>query len=657
MSTTETTLTTNDIPLHRLREIERMSVRAWNVCQNNNLTTLSALLHHYQAHGTFAKFRHAGRLTETELINICRKYLQEANVQRLQSIQKKLDRLDLNVPSPDWSLWSQTDLTSLNNELHQRIENFSTGAKDLLRFIVPPVHANIRAFDDYVSALQQKVGFTPADKLTLQELQAARAEVIQLSKQFSTFLPEEESFQQFATLWRERFGFTAEELSGYRQAFIARQFPLFHFLNDLLFVRGKGLPDHIQKTMTGRYSFRLGDQQRQLESIANEVGLTRERIRQIAGTIPGRIQTVVASLGPIAEYLCYQPLFYKGRDLLIIDDAYAQYVNASESVSFTPAFIAVVLETFLKEHYDRLEEDFDGATDYLVSSELTEAFDFDAFLRRMAERLEQRITQPYKLNLMQEVEANLKTASRLQLRRVVAVCELLAGKEFGLAATAAGEILFQRNTKKRLDEHIADLLLEVGTPLHVEELSARLNQVFPELETTPESVRGTMLRFPERFARYNTGSTYGLSEWETAGEGLKRGTFADIAEEFLAASDCPRHWTDIAQHVMRYRTTTERTVFGTLKADMTGRFHFYNGGMVGLSQKQYEGIDTNYRVIGGPTYQNLRTVIQDMGGNVETSKLVVYCMLHYRLPEQQAVHFVHRVLAGDRQESEAVAES
>lgn len=187
MSTTETTLTTNDIPLHRLREIERMSVRAWNVCQNNNLTTLSALLHHYQAHGTFAKFRHAGRLTETELINICRKYLQEANVQRLQSIQKKLDRLDLNVPSPDWSLWSQTDLTSLNNELHQRIENFSTGAKDLLRFIVPPVHANIRAFDDYVSALQQKVGFTPADKLTLQELQAARAEVIQLSKQFSTF--------------------------------------------------------------------------------------------------------------------------------------------------------------------------------------------------------------------------------------------------------------------------------------------------------------------------------------------------------------------------------------------------------------------------------------------------------------------------------------
>ncbi|MCC7437546.1 MAG: hypothetical protein IT211_03525 [Armatimonadetes bacterium] len=656
MDTTRTTQP-SDVPLNRLREIERMSVRAWNACHNNGITTLSALLQHYQSHGTFAKFRNVGRLTETELINICGKYLQDGNTQRLQTIEQKAAELDLNIQSPNWSLWSDLELAVLNNELRERVENFSTAAKDLLRFIVPVVDRDIRAFDGYVTALQQKVGFTPTDRLTLQELQAARAELIQVSETFSIHLPEEEAFQRFTTLWSERFGFTKEELLVYRQAFIARQFPLFHFLNELLFVRGKGLQDHIQKTMIGRYPFRLGDQKRRLEDIGSEVGLTRERIRQLAGTIPGRVQIVVASLGPIADYLCYQPLFYQGRDLLIIDDDYAQYVNASEGVSFTAGFMVVVLETFLKEHYDRLEEDFDGATDYLVHSELTEVFDFDAFLRRMAERLEQRIARPYTLNLLEEVEANLKTPSRLRLRRACAVCELLAHKEFGITVTDAGELLFERNTKKRLDEHIADLLLESGKPLHVEELSARLNQLFPELGTSAESVRGTVLRFPERFTRYDTGSTYGLSEWEAAGQKFKSGTFADIAEEFLVSCDTPRHWAEVAEYVMRYRTTTERTVFGTLKADMAGRFYFYDGGMVGLTTKPYEGVDTNYRALHPHSYQNLRHIIKDMGGDVDTAKLVTYCMLQYRLPQQQAAYFVHRVLAEEPQESEGVVES
>lgn len=655
MNTTETTLA-NDVPLNRLREIERMSVRAWNVCNNNGLNTLTALLHHYQAHGTFAKFRNAGRLTEAELIKICRKYLQEGNARRLKVIEQKSLELNLDVPSPDWTLWSELELSVLNNELRERVENLSTAAKDLLRFIVPVVDTDIRAFDSYVTALQQKIGFTPTDRLTLQELQTVRAELIQLSEQFSIHLPEEEAFQRFTALWSERFGFTKEELLIYRQAFIARQFPLFRFLNDLLFVRGQGLQDHIQKIMIGRFPFRLGDQKRQLEEIGNEVGLTRERVRQIAGSIPGRVQSIVVSLGPIANYLCYQPLFFEGRDLLIIDDDYAQYVNASEGVSFTASFMAIILETFLKEHYDRLEEDFDGATDYLVSSDLTEVFDFDAFLRRVAERLEQRIAQPYTLNLLQEVEVNLKTTSRLRLRRVCAVCELLAHKEFGLIATDAGELLFGRNTKKRLDEHIADLLLEAGVPLHVEELSARLNHVFPGLETTGESVRSTVLRFPERFARYDTGSIYGLSEWEANNQEFKSGTFADIAEEFLAACDSPRHWSEVAEYVMRYRTTTERTVFGTLKADMTERFYFYDGGMVGLTAKPYEGVDTNYRMLSARIYENLRRVINDMGGTVEPSKLIAYCMLHYRLPEQQAAYLVHRVLQMSDQELELLTE-
>lgn len=663
METTETTTSaTNessampaslDIPLPRLREVEQMSVRAWNACKNNGLHSLRALLDHYNFYGTFTKFRHVGRLTETELTGICRKYLEEGRGKQLQDVEEKSAGLDLAIPSPDWSLWSNLELAMMNKDLQQRLGELSTSAKDLLRFIVPQVDQDVRAFDNYVTLLRQRVGFTAADRLTLQELLTVRAELIQRSEQFSAHLREEEAFRKFTALWCERFGCTPEEILPYRQAFIARRFPLFHFLDQLLFQRSLIFSGHLRATMVGRFHFRLNDQKRTLEEIGEEVGLTRERIRQLAITIPARIQAAVRSLGPIAEYLSYQPLNCQGRDLIIVDDTYAQYVNASEGVSFTSGFLVIVFEAFLKEQYDRIEEDFDAATDYLVHRELAAEFDFDDYLRRIAGRISERIPQPYTLDLLDEVEGNLQTTSRLRLRRICAVCELLANEEFAIAADDSGGLCFQRNTKKRIDEHIADLLLEAGTPLHVEELAARLNERFPEIETTPESVRSLMLRLNERFARFDTGSTYGLCEWETESSGWKSGTFADLAEEFLLESDTPRHWSEVAEYVMRYRTTTERTVFGTLKADMRGLFIFYDGGMVGLAAKQYEGVNTNYRTISARTYEGLRQVIQDMGGEVDAQQLVVYGMLHYRMPEQQARYVVQRVLQSSPQAIES----
>lgn len=650
---TETSPTHKDIPLDRLRDVERMSVRAYHVCSNNGLESLDAILHHYHAYGSFLKLRNAGRLTEQELISICRKYLEGDSGARLQEIERRGLQVDVNVFSPDWGLWSPSELARVNRELAKRSAELSPLTRDWLRFIVPRIDEDIQTFDTYVTSRRERLGFNGDDRLTLQELLILRAELIRFAGQSSVHHREEESFRRFAALWSERFGYGQEELFGYRQAFMARRFPLFRFLNELLVARGKGIAAGIMSVMRGRYRFLLGDEKRPMDEIGQELGVTRERVRQIAMTIPGRLHDFILELGPISEYLCYEPLQCWDRDVVIIDDEFAQYVNAREGVSFTSSFYAVIFEAFLKENFDRVEEDFDAATDYLIRDELTRFFDFDAYLRRISERLEERIPQRYVLDLSEEVEAHFTSENRAPIRRICAVCELLAHEEFGLAADSGGNLILERNTKKRMDELIADLLLDHEKPMHVQAISAALNERFPDLETTMESVRNTVLRYPDRFARLDTGSVYGLKEWEHQNEGFKSGTFADIAQQFLEESSTPCHFSEVAEYVMRYRTTTEVAVVGTLKVDSVERFVFYDGGMIGLAAKEYGEIDTNYRAVHPRVLDNICRIVRDLNSPISLVRLIDYCVLHYRMPEQQAKALLDRLVQLGRMKLEA----
>jgi hypothetical protein len=70
----------SDLSLKEIYHQEWMTVRAYNVCVNNDIETLSQLLNAYKQSGSFVQFRNCGTKTEKELIGICKKYLNHDNI-------------------------------------------------------------------------------------------------------------------------------------------------------------------------------------------------------------------------------------------------------------------------------------------------------------------------------------------------------------------------------------------------------------------------------------------------------------------------------------------------------------------------------------------------------------------------------------------------
>ena len=632
-----------DIPLAQLAEIEQMSVRAYNVCNVAGLQTLEAILDHYRRVGTFAKLRNAGRLTEEELVGICTKY---ESRETPALIEEQLQ----TEPELNWGELTPTQMTAIERYFLMRLDALSVRAQGLLKYIVPRIDTSAAAFAEFFGERKhrQPGSFQNVGRVTITELVTLRDDLVQLARTVRDGLAEQAIFSQFVEQWVKEFGFEESELLHYRQGFIVRRFPLFRFMHDL-FERGRGLGERDLMLMRHRYPYYLGAEKVTLEELASRLDLTRERVRQLSVAIPSKLRAMIASIGPISDFVNYEALYGRSRDLLVIDEEFAECINAREGVSFVSPFYSTIFESFLKESHDRIEEDFDATTDYLVSRELREVFDFDAYLRDLAERIEARRPEDYTLSMREHPKRFWSGEDYSLLPRVAAVCEVLAHEEFGIHSTAEGDLIFIRNTKRRMHEFIIDYLEEIGRPMHVEEMFEALKERHPGLVSSVESLRGTMLRY-DRFRRYEASSTYGLKEWEEQYAHLKSGSYSDIAERYLQEFDHPRHITEVADHVMQYRSTNRPNVIYTLKADVTERFKFFDGGMIGLTKKDYSSTNTNFRPLSGRVFDSLARLIRDNGNSLSLTRLMDYSMLHYRMPEEQARSLFERAFREGRLE-------
>lgn len=629
------------VTLKHLADIEQMSVRAYNVCNENGLRSLDAILAFYRQKGTFTKLRNAGRLTEEELVGICQKY-SDAPPEIPEQIEPQ------TAPSVDWAALDQEQLAAVERHFQMRLAALSVRSRGVLQFIMPRIDTSARAYAEFFAdpKHRQPNSFANAGRVTIAELLELQAELVQLARTIHEGLVEQVMFEQTATLWKSRFDLPDADVVRYRQDFVVRRFPLFRFLQDL-FDRRICVSDRDMLLMRHRYNYFLGAEKRKFDDLGTELGVTRERVRQMTLGIPSKIRELVASVGPVADFVNYEALYSRNRDLIIVDEEFAECINTREGVSFVAPFYATVFESFLKASHDRVEEDFDAATDYLVHKDLTAVFDFDAYLRDLSERVAARIPETYTLDMKEHPKRFWSGEDYTHLPRVAAVCEVLAREEFGLDADMEGNPVFRRNTKRLLHEHMADILEEAKRPLHVEEILKILQERQPGLTSSVETIRSVALRY-DRFSRFDASSTYGLKEWEEEFSHLKRGTFSDIAEEFLRESIAPQHLFDVADHVMQYRSTTRNSVIGTLKADTSDRFRWFDGGMIGLKSKDYVGSELNYRSLSGRVFDSLARLIRDNGNQVALSRLIDYCVLHYRMPEQQARTLFERAILDGR---------
>lgn len=90
------------------------------------------------------------------------------------------------------------------------------------------------------------------------------------------------------------------------------------------------------------------------------------------------------------------------------------------------------------------------------------------------------------------------------------------------------------------------------------------------------------------FVPIGRSSTFGLKKWEQELDNFKGGTIRSITKELLEKSETPKHISEIADHVLRFRPTSNSSnIFQNLRLDKSGTFVFFKNSYIGLNYKKY----------------------------------------------------------------------
>ena len=112
---------------------------------------------------------------------------------------------------------------------------------------------------------------------------------------------------------------------------------------------------------------------------------------------------------------------------------------------------------------------------------------------------------------------------------------------------------------KNIRDKIYVVLRELGKPLHFSEIAKEIRQSnFKRKDVTTQAIHNELIK-DKRFVLIGRG-IYALSEW-----GYKRGTVADIIAEVLKKAGKPLHRDEIVKRVLKSRQVKETTILLNLQ--------------------------------------------------------------------------------------------
>jgi len=137
--------------------------------------------------------------------------------------------------------------------------------------------------------------------------------------------------------------------------------------------------------------------------------------------------------------------------------------------------------------------------------------------------------------------------------------------------------------KSRIRELIIHFFNEVKRPAKTKEIQVYLDNNY-NFRTIPQIL--AILRDATDVFRSLTTGLWVLAEWE-AYKGYS-GSLRDLILTRLNTSDEPLHISEILSYVSNFKITNERNILGNLKLMDSREVHLFNCGYIGLSSKNYD---------------------------------------------------------------------
>jgi hypothetical protein len=570
-----------------------LSIRSYHVCKYNEIETIFDLKKYFIKYKSFVKFRNCGRKSDEELIKLCNSYYLEGVdlfdneiqekvlenpikkiINELTRVQREVINSFILVNTNSLSVRSKNGISlHLNGNL--KIKNFAEQILISDNFIVrkiknvgakciPEIEIYISIIKDFLIEVSQSVDEKHLISLKNNFL---IQRTFSISKIPSEILESESIF----------------------------------LLTDFL-LNQNALYEETH-TVIVKKAFKIYQDQKELtlDYIADEVNLTRERVRQIRKICLDDLFSKLLFIQNFNDDLFQKYNVDINSNQIEINSNIVDIINNTNKTNLSREFITYILFAYLCEKFtlignieDVMQPTYFNARNrhnwnnfFLIEKELVAEIDFYALTNDIESRISDRVEESYSFSFKSYLSKFLNYNSIEILDLAFPIAEKMVNDEFELYLDLDENIIFKRNTNKQAYEYSYEALEQLGKPSKVKEILEKVLELHPNYNTDEAKIRVSMKR-KNGFVPIGRKSVFGLKKWEKELDNFKGGTIRIICEEFLLNFNEPQHKKEIEIHVKQFRPKTNaNSIYNNLYIDESNTFVFYENYYIGLSSKKY----------------------------------------------------------------------
>jgi HD-GYP domain-containing protein (c-di-GMP phosphodiesterase class II) len=570
---------------------EDLSVRSFNVCNDNGLKDLPSILSYFQENKTFDNLRNCGRKSNEELIALCLKYIDKENLAQDESTKTE------NPLIAKISNLTRTQREIVNSFIEINVNNLTNRSKNALSTFL---NGNLK-----IRNLSERI--LTNERFNIQDIKNVG---VKSTTELNSFIGLIKSFIENVSNAKDE----NELISMKNRFFIEKSFSISEIPSEILdslsifkltdfLIECNAIFEKNQNSIFQK-AFKVYRNQSELtlDEIAEELNLSRERVRQIRKSILEKLFANLQFVKNIEDDLFQKYKIDINEKYIFIEDDLTVFLNESNDTNFSKEFITYLVYVYISDKFSLLgnlddvllpkyfnsRERHNWECFYLIDREVDKIFQFNDFANDIDKRLNERIEETYKFNFKSYLSNFLRDDSFDLLEQVTEIAELILNNEFGIYLDLEDNIPFSRNSIKQAYEYAYEALKQLGKPAKVSEITSKILELHPDYETDDAKVRASMKR-QNGFVPIGRRSVFGLKVWENELENFKGGTIRSIVLEHLERHLEPQHISTITSYVLQFRPkSNEYSILQNLKLDESGSFLFFKNSFVGLTSKNYD---------------------------------------------------------------------
>ena len=307
--------------------------------------------------------------------------------------------------------------------------------------------------------------------------------------------------------------------------------------------------------------------------LAEEYGLTRERIRQLIGRYKpnDEVLKVLHSLDEI-NYP------FLNNDYVDVESCFKE-IKEKEFTScdyFTQdSFVSMLY------FYKKLKSLECGDKTILINKDIYNSFDFNLSIADITKTISSKITEEVVLPINIFI-TNYVLNSTFNSERIKNILVYIFKTIMDIELDEDSNIVLRQNAIDVEDEFY-NIIEERGAPVPFDELCNLLRERYTEMSYATGTLRSFLFN-SSRISSIGKTSIYTLNKWN-----ISRLTIRELIREALEKSDKPLHLDAIVDYLyLKGRETTKNSVNSTILSDEKCAYVKFKGGFVGLASRNYE---------------------------------------------------------------------